>query len=262
MSLILFNILYLFDFICIFIIKKLAAVKGRLSVGAQSEGSGNAAITASPLWSTKSGCWRDRLRSDMDTLNTQWFLWFNATTPPGPLQLWWTTLVAEWLIYGLPLLLALLWLAGKRPAREAAVTATLSVLLALACGQLIGLLWPHPRPFMIGLGQTLLAHQPESSFPSDHATVFFTLGISLLWSGWRKLASLVLLLGGLVAWSRLYLGVHFPLDMLGALLLAIPSAIITARALRYRQLGSRLVDALELCYAACLCRGKPSRPQE
>lgn len=198
----------------------------------------------------------------MEALNTQLFLWLNATTPPAPFQLWLTTFVAEWLIYGLPLLLTLLWLPGKRSSREAAVTATLSVLLALACGQLLGLLWPHPRPFMVGLGQTLLAHQPETSFPSDHATVFFTLGISLLWSGWRKLASLVLLVGGLVAWSRVYLGVHFPLDMLGALLLAIPSAIITARALRCGQLGKKLVDALERLYAACLCCGKPSHPHE
>lgn len=134
----------------------------------------------------------------MEQLNTQLFLWLNASGQSGPLQLWLTTFVAEWLIYGLPLLLVLLWVTGKRPARQAAVTATLSVLLALALGQLIGLLWPHPRPFMVGLGQTLLAHQPETSFPSDHATVFFTLGLSLLWSGWRKLAAWVLLIGTLV----------------------------------------------------------------
>ena len=196
----------------------------------------------------------------MEQLNTQLFLWLNASGQSGPLQLWLTTFVAEWLIYGLPLLLVLLWVTGKRPARQAAVTATLSVLLALALGQLIGLLWPHPRPFMVGLGQTLLAHQPETSFPSDHATVFFTLGLSLLWSGWRKLAAWVLLIGTLVAWSRVYLGVHFPLDMLGALLLAIPSSLITPRLLQYGQLGEKLLDRLERFYAACLPHARAGRP--
>ena len=195
----------------------------------------------------------------MEQLNTQLFLWLNASGQSGPLQLWLTTFVAEWLIYGLPLLLVLLWVTGKRPARQAAVTATLSVLLALALGQLIGLLWPYPRPFMVGLGQTLLAHQPETSFPSDHATVFFTLGLSLLWSGWRKLAAWVLLIGTLVAWSRVYLGVHFPLDMLGALLLAIPSSLITPRLLQYGQLGEKLLDRLERFYAACLTNGRAGR---
>lgn len=195
----------------------------------------------------------------MEQLNTQLFLWLNASGQSGPLQLWLTTFVAEWLIYGLPLLLVLLWVTGKRPARQAAVTATLSVLLALALGQLIGLLWPHPRPFMVGLGQTLLAHQPETSFPSDHATVFFTLGLSLLWSGWRKLAAWVLLIGTLVAWSRVYLGVHFPLDMLGALLLAIPCALVTPRLLQYGQLGEKLLDRLERFYAACLINGRVDR---
>jgi undecaprenyl-diphosphatase len=195
----------------------------------------------------------------MEQLNAQLFLWLNASSQPGQIQLWLATLVAEWLIYGLPLLLILLWIAGKRPSRRAAVTATLSVLLALACGQLIGLLWPHPRPFMIGLGQTLLAHQPETSFPSDHVTVFLTLGLSLLWSGWRKLATLVLLTGTLVAWSRVYLGIHFPLDMLGALLLAIPSALIMPRLLLCGQLGEKLLDRLERIYTACLIHGRACR---
>ena len=192
----------------------------------------------------------------MEHLNTQLFLWLNASSQTTQIQLWLATLTAEWLIYGLPLLLVLLWSSGKRHSRKAAMTATLSVLLALACGLLIGLLWPHPRPFMVGLGQTLLVHRPSTSFPSDHATIFFSLGFSLLWSGWRKLSSLVLVTGILVAWSRVYLGVHFPLDMLGALLLAIPCSLITPRLLRYGRLGEKLLDSLERLYAACLiyCR--------
>ncbi len=193
----------------------------------------------------------------MEHLNSQLFLWLNASTPPSQLQLWLAIGVAEWLIYALPLLLALLWFSGQ--ARQAVLTAALSVLLALACGQLIGLLWPHPRPFMLGMGQTLLPHPPETSFPSDHATVFFTLGLSLLGSGWRRLAALVLLTGALVAWARVYLGVHFPLDMLGALLLALPWAYLTPRLLNLGQLGDTLLRWLELCQATLLPPRKPFR---
>lgn len=188
----------------------------------------------------------------MDTLNTQLFLWLNASSQPSPGLLWLTTLLAEWLIYALPLLLAGLWLSGQRQQREAAVTATLCVLFALGCGQLIGLLWPHPRPFMLGLGHAFLAHQAEASFPSDHATVFFTLGLSLLLSSLRRLGGAILLSGAVVSWSRVYLGVHFPFDMVGALLLAIPSAWLVPQGLRLGGLGKKLVDRLEQLYGFCI----------
>ncbi len=74
------------------------------------------------------------------------------------------------------------------------MTTTLCVLFALGCGQLIGLLWPHPRPFMLGLGHAFLA-QAKAPFPSVHATVFFTLGLSLLLSSLRRLGGTILLSG-------------------------------------------------------------------
>jgi len=184
----------------------------------------------------------------LETLNHSLFLLINASAQPPALLLQLATFLAQWLIDGIPLLLVWLWLRGGRIERYAAVTATLSVLFALGCGQLITTLWPHPRPFMIGLGHTFLEHKPEASFPSDHATVFFTLGLGLMLGSLRRLGALVLLLGVLVGWSRIYLGVHFPFDIAGALLLAIPSAWLVTRALRWRQLGERLLDALEWLY--------------
>jgi undecaprenyl-diphosphatase len=43
--------------------------------------------------------------------------------------------------------------------------------LFLLINQVIILLWQHPRPFVIGLGHTYLAHAADSSFPSDHLTL-------------------------------------------------------------------------------------------
>lgn len=184
----------------------------------------------------------------METLNQSLFLLINASAHPPALLLQLATFLAQWLIDGIPLLLIWLWLRGGRTERSAAIAATLSVLFALGCGQVITMLWPHPRPFMIGLGHTFLAHKPESSFPSDHATVFFTLGVGLMLGSLRKAGALVLLLGVLVGWARVYLGVHFPFDIAGALLVAVPSAWLVARALRWRQFGERLLDVLEWLY--------------
>lgn len=184
----------------------------------------------------------------MESLNHTLFLLINAGAQPPALMLQLATFLAQWLIDGIPLLLVWLWLRGGRIERYAAVTATLSVLFALGCGQVITTVWPHPRPFMLGLGHTFLEHKPEASFPSDHATVFFTLGLGLILGSLRKLGALVLLLGVAVGWSRVYLGVHFPFDIAGALLVAVPSAWLVTRALRWRQSGERLLDVLEWLY--------------
>ncbi|MBS0246461.1 MAG: phosphatase PAP2 family protein, partial [Proteobacteria bacterium] len=66
-----------------------------------------------------------------------------------------------------------------------------------------------------------LAHAPENSFPSDHTTFFLTTGFALIATrGAPGFGKLVSLLGVLVAWARIYLGVHFPVDMLASAVVA------------------------------------------
>lgn len=97
-----------------------------------------------------------------------------------------------------------------------------AVPLALAMNYLIGLAFPHPRPFMIGLGHTLLAHRPESSFPSDHASLMWTVAFGMLvWSRARWAGTLAIVLAALTSWARVFLGVHFPFDILGSIGVAI-----------------------------------------
>ncbi|GLZ89557.1 undecaprenyl-diphosphatase [Metapseudomonas resinovorans] len=184
----------------------------------------------------------------MEELNRSLFLMINASAHPSSWMLFMATVLAEWVIYGVPLLLAGLWLWGGRGNRVAALAGVLSIAFALGCSQLVSMHWPHPRPFMIGLGHAFLAHTPEASFPSDHATVFFTLGLVLMWASLRKASALVLLLGIVVGWARVYLGVHFPLDLVGALWVAAVSSCVVVLLLSNGQLRSRLLDCLESLY--------------
>jgi undecaprenyl-diphosphatase len=117
--------------------------------------------------------------------------------------------IADYLIYWVPLLMTAMWLWGGEAQRRLSVRACLVAMVGVGTNQLIGLVWQHPRPFMIGLGHTFLSHTPDSSFPSDHATVFVGIALTLLLGGTRLAGGLTLAAGVLVAWARVYLGIHF-----------------------------------------------------
>ncbi|RII25086.1 MAG: undecaprenyl-diphosphatase [Geobacter sp.] len=161
----------------------------------------------------------------MEQMNQALFLMLNAPSHPNPLLLATAQGMAEWIVWLIPLMLTVGWLRGDEPRRRLLLEATASGLAGLLINQLIGLLWQHPRPFMIGLGHTFLSHVPESSFPSDHLTLIWAVAFSLLSHPRLRAAGRFLVILGLpVAWARIYLGVHFPLDMAGAAMVALVSA--------------------------------------
>ena len=163
----------------------------------------------------------------MEMWNRALFLALNAGPDAAPELIAMARLLANWAIWLVLAGLVLAWVRRGTAFRFAVLDATLSAGIALMLAQGIGLLWYHPRPFELGLGQQLLAHSRETSFPSDHATLLFGLGLPLLWSGvTRRWGAAVVLLGFGVAWARVYLGVHFPFDMAGAALVAAGGAAI------------------------------------
>lgn len=72
------------------------------------------------------------------------------------------------------------WFRGGEPTRKTMLVASASGLLGLLINQIIGLACLHPRPFMIGLGHTLIPHVADSVFfPSDHLTLWWAVAFSL-----------------------------------------------------------------------------------
>jgi undecaprenyl-diphosphatase len=157
----------------------------------------------------------------MEHLNQSIFLWLNATTGVSGFSIDTAEIIAYDLIWIVPIGLIIGWLRGSSILRHALIAATLSGLLGLLINQLIGLVWYHPRPFEAGIGHTLVQHVQDSSFPSDHLTLIWSVAFSFLMHKQVRLPGLALaLIGLLVAWARIYLGLHFPFDMLGAAVVA------------------------------------------
>lgn len=170
----------------------------------------------------------------MQELNDSLFLLINADAHPSALMLFIAKLFAEQMIWLVPIGLMVGWLRGGERTRMLLLEATSAGLAGLLINQLIGLFWQHPRPFVIGLGHTFLTHAPDSSFPSDHLTLLWCVAFSfLLHQRSRAAGALLALLGLPMAWARIYLGVHFPLDMVGAALVAGFSAYLCFRQQRW-----------------------------
>ncbi|EXU73608.1 undecaprenyl-diphosphatase [Erwinia papayae] len=168
------------------------------------------------------------------------FSLINAPASPGMTMLALGNLFANWVIFLFPLLLLAQWFFGAEQGKRLALNASVSVAIALLFNLAIGLLWQHPRPFMVPVGHHFLAHSADPSFPSDHLSVAFAVSFSLLaTSRWLQGGTaLVLSLG--IAWARIYLGVHFPLDILGSAVVALMAVYLCRR-------NTRLTDRVYLC---------------
>jgi undecaprenyl-diphosphatase len=162
------------------------------------------------------------------SLNTSLFLLINASHIPDPITLNIVRAVAELPLWFIPLVLGLLW--GKKENRQIVLTSILCALLSVLINVTIGHIWPMPRPFVVGIGHTLVPHAASASFPSDHAVLTWSVAFTMLMeSRLRKIGILLSVAGLAVAWARVYIGVHFPVDMLGALVVAAVSAWVVTR---------------------------------
>ena len=111
--------------------------------------------------------------------------------------------------------------------RHEALLAFYSVLLALLINQIVGLFYFHNRPFMDGLGTTIFQHVPENSFPSDHTTFMLAIACSLFLSPRTRKIGLFLIFAGIIGGSfRVFIGIHYPFDIMGSILVGAISAII------------------------------------
>ena len=163
----------------------------------------------------------------MQNFNLAVFAALNAGSAPHPAAAHLAVFCARWLVFVVPLLLALTWAFGANHAtRRQAIEAGLAACAALALAQVISACWYSPRPFVEGVGAQLIPHAPDGSFPSNHMTFVWSIVAGLLLARTTRAAGFALIGVALaVAWGRIYAGVHWPLDMVGGVLVGTSGAL-------------------------------------
>ena len=182
------------------------------------------------------------------------FHWLNSATQGNDSGQDTAEVFNTWAIIVLVVAAGVLWLlaspSGSLRLKLATACATLSALVGLLINVALSKIWYHDRPFATHPHQTVLLihHAPDNSFPSDHATVAFAIAFAVFAFS-RPLGALLVLTAGAVALDRVFVGVHYPLDLAASLLVGLGSALLVAtvgrpyRALAVRQI-SRVTDPL------------------
>ncbi len=175
----------------------------------------------------------------MSTLHTTLLHWFAAGDEPDAWALLFGILFAQW--GGALCAAAIFWAGWRRPSERAYLAAAL-----LACG-LVALLshaiaahLNYPRPFVMGAVPAYIAHSASASMPSTHASVMFFLAFTfLLRSGLRGTGVFIVVVAALTGWARIYVGVHFPFDIVAGCGLAAALALTFALMLHLSQKSGR-----------------------
>lgn len=111
--------------------------------------------------------------------------------------------------------------------RKYAFVGAIGLILCLLCGNLI--LKPiiaRTRPYDIRTTVELLIPAPKDySFPSGHTQASFAVATAVcMWN--RKFGIPALILASLIAFSRMYLYVHYPTDVLAGLIFGVGFAFV------------------------------------
>lgn len=110
----------------------------------------------------------------------------------------------------------------------------LAVCFTYAVNQIIGFLYFRPRPFAVleNVNELIKKSPFEKSFPSDHTGAAFAIAFAVFLLN-RKWGSAFLIIAFLIGLSRIFVGVHYPLDVLAGILTGFLGAVLAKWLIRY-----------------------------
>lgn len=117
-----------------------------------------------------------------------------------------------------------------RRTRRAGVYSACALMASLIVNNLIlKNLVGRVRPYELVEGlQCIVGPARDASFPSGHTGASFASAVAIYRQLPRKLAVFFIVLASLIAFSRLYVGIHYPTDVLGGLVTGIGIGLLVS----------------------------------
>lgn len=127
-----------------------------------------------------------------------------------------------WLWVAILIFIAVLSLRRHHFTFEAMAFVLIATIASWSVSEFLKMVFATKRPFMdLPVGSTLLSYVNGSdAFPSSHATFLFALAVALYFYN-RTLGTISLVIAVLVSLARVATGLHWPVDILGGLTLAL-----------------------------------------
>ena len=129
--------------------------------------------------------------------------------------------------YLLVLALAFFWFLKqpKDKKKEILIFGLFALPVIYITAKLISLFYYDPRPFIQSHFTPLISHKADNGFPSDHTLISAAVS-AVTYPFNKKLSVLLWVITALVGVSRIYVGVHHPIDVLGSMVIAAIAAFV------------------------------------
>ncbi|UCE97586.1 MAG: phosphatase PAP2 family protein [Dehalococcoidia bacterium] len=186
----------------------------------------------------------------MITIDENIFLWINGLAGNVAFFDWLLKGIANdyLVIVGSCLVLLVLWIWGidtrqRDRNQKAVISASLSLGLSQGFVSTLNAFYFRPRPFT-ELPTNLLFYQPtDSSFPSNSVAIVFAITFAIFLAN-RRIGGFLFILAFLHAFSRVYVGVHYPFDVLAGAAGGILIAFIATKTINVLEKWLDLVMVL------------------
>lgn len=143
---------------------------------------------------------------------------------------------AEPLLYLMLIFLFIITIKGKIAERKAFILFLISLPVLILLIKFIHLFYFEPRPYITNGTLPLVNYtKADASFPSRHASIAFIMALPYFYykSRW---ATVLIFPAVWVGISRVYVGVHYPLDILGGIIVSMVSLVIARQIIKFLKL--------------------------